>query len=706
MSFDYNKYIKTVHSSFKGVLNVEEVDEILSLPEGYGRDDPISTGKRLRLNKIDFVGNRSSDESFAYSRKFYGGVNMWVADNLKGKSTILKLIKYALTGRNSLKADMNKWIDHVYLEFSIGGNDFTVLLKFDKPRLRGILYSVDIKSIKSNSFGQSNIIFDAKDGISYEKQIQSFFFNQFSFYSLKWTQKDSAKDSNELREAGSSWVTYYKAIYLESKDVEKLFYGSQNELMFQMLLGLHLTYPINTLKVKKEIKQHELAILKITNDSLANNRQESYDFDTNLDGELIGIDEKVVKIRQELNLAGNISKLWQEHSRITSEIVRKDVETNGLRGELSELSGKVDDANSGIEVVGHERDSLSREIQKNNKKILDLQEYLELGIFFSNLDVKSCPHCSHKVTQERRKNEKETHQCSLCNSEINSNEVDEEYYGQKIEQLETDNEKYESHINMLNTKIIEDNKKAEVIKKLAVDISNRIARAEYDDDLIKQLKEVELKIKESDIDKGALDDELSRLLIEKGGIEYRIKNKAVEVADSGDFTEISRRSIEIDVLQSGIDELEQQRFKNSEQILQDLQTLILEELHSIGLKSFSKVRITNKFRLAFTQHGDELGFSDITEGEQLRVKLAFYLGLIQMDIKYNVGRHPKLLIIDTPGKEEGDKQYLQGLSEMLSFLDKKFGDEAQILVGTASRELIISDLIGKTEVTRPETYIF
>ena len=262
MKFDYPKFAKRVHANFEEYLKLDEVDKILSLPEGYGRDDPISTGKRLRIDKIFFSGDKGDDNPFEYSRKFDDGVNMWVADNLKGKSTVFKLIKFALTGKDSLKPDVRKWIDRVYLGFSIGGNEFSVLLELDKPRVHGILYSTGVDSVKRSDFSQSNIVFEARDSTGFTTQIESFFFNQFSFYSLKWTQKHSAKDSNDLVEAGSSWRTYYKSIYLESKDVDKLFFGSQNELIFQMLLGLDLTYPINRLKVKRDMAQHEIAIVK------------------------------------------------------------------------------------------------------------------------------------------------------------------------------------------------------------------------------------------------------------------------------------------------------------------------------------------------------------------------------------------------------------------------------------------------------------
>ena len=74
-------------------------------------------------------------------------------------------------------------------------------------------------------------------------------------------------------------------------------------------------------------------------------------------------------------------------------------------------------------------------------------------------------------------------------------------------------------------------------------------------------------------------------------------------------------------------------------------------------------------------------YDNIAEGEQLRAKIAFYLSLIQLDIEFNFGRHTRLLIIDSPGKEEADSKYLEGLTQVLNSIEDRYGDNLQILLG-------------------------
>jgi len=58
---------------------------------------------------------------------------------------------------------------------------------------------------------------------------------------------------------------------------------------------------------------------------------------------------------------------------------------------------------------------------------------------------------------------------------------------------------------------------------------------------------------------------------------------------------------------------------------------------------------------------------------------------MQLEIENKVGRHSRLLIIDSPAKEEGDSNYLHGFSEVLKNIESRFGNSLQILIGTAER---------------------
>ncbi|WP_186336265.1 hypothetical protein, partial [Elizabethkingia anophelis] len=198
-----------------------------------------------------------SDKIIDYCQEIYSGVNIWVADNLKGKSSIFKIIKFALTGENSLKHNISKWIDNILVVFSINDKKYTVYINNSKRQIEAALYNKEIKSYPSEGEFAEDQLFNCSTKDDFQAQLQDFFFHQFDYYSLRWTQKSSVKDSNDLLEAGASWKTYFKSIFLESKDSGELMYGAQGTKIFQMLLGLHLTSPINKLTIQKDKLMHQ-----------------------------------------------------------------------------------------------------------------------------------------------------------------------------------------------------------------------------------------------------------------------------------------------------------------------------------------------------------------------------------------------------------------------------------------------------------------
>jgi hypothetical protein len=121
-----------------------------------------------------------------------------------------------------------------------------------------------------------------------------------------------------------------------------------------------------------------------------------------------------------------------------------------------------------------------------------------------------------------------------------------------------------------------------------------------------------------------------------------------KTSDSGQ--QIKQLELKAMILEYALQGLEKQRSLTNKEIINKLEELILKEIHAFGLSSIDKVEINDKYDLVFTQNQVQESFNDLNEGEKLRVKLAFYLRLIQLDVEHNLGRHPRFLIFDSPGK--------------------------------------------------------
>ena len=196
MRFDFKKFTNELYEEYKESLTKEDIDDLLNLNDEYNRDTPISTGKLLIVDNVRIIGEKeiSANQDYSgakidFSLQFNSGVNILIADNLKGKSSVFKVIKYALTGSNSLKANIKKWIHFTFVNFSISDKKYTAYLDLSKRSLTAYLLNGFINSVEDFDIYSKEIIFEAYSESSYQEKMNDFFFNQFMYYSLKWTQK-------------------------------------------------------------------------------------------------------------------------------------------------------------------------------------------------------------------------------------------------------------------------------------------------------------------------------------------------------------------------------------------------------------------------------------------------------------------------------------------------------------------------------------
>ncbi len=706
MNFNYSSFLKELQDSFNDDLPAGLVADTLGNEDTYKRDSPISTGKNLQITRLFFEGQKITEEEqtytndrILYDRSIASGINIWVADNLKGKSSILKIIKYALTGSDSIKDNIKKWINHILLNFRIGLKEYTIYFKIE-GRLKAKLLNGTITTIAAIDESVDEPLIDVKSEIEYQTRIQEFFFNQFSYYPLKWTQKHPGKDRTDLVEAKTSWASYFKSIFLESKDFGTFIYGDQEKKIFQMLLGLELTYPINQLTVKRDLlnekkgKQnlYEQMASKKSNDVLE-------ELQKGLTEIILQLDALNEKDTQEID----INDLYTKYNVLLKEMSDRNEKILSFEENISLLRNRTRICENKIRTNNQEIGRLTSEIDKNTKKTADLQEFIEVGIFFSNLDIKRCPSCDHTVTERKKKIEKEQHKCALCSEELPGEEEvqDKEIFLEKIANLEKTNLELQRESALLLSEKqhfaaeMESNEsRLANLGKETRDQGNKTAITE-------ELKQIEaaINVEKQKVIPGSV--EKDKLIREKTILEFRIEQLKNEEA-APDAEENYDKQIEL--VNAALLKLNKARFDLGKTVITRLQELMLQEIHAFGLTSVTEIEISDKYDIRYKQDGEFITFDKASEGEQLRSKIAFYLSLIQLDIENNFGRHTRFLIIDSPGKEEGDASYLEGLSSVLKSVQSRFGDKLQILIGTAER--VLTSIVENEYITPANTYVF
>jgi hypothetical protein len=108
---------------------VEEITRSLNLTDKV----EARTAVHLRIKRLKFTGVKhlalsEEPEPFTYDQTFLPGVNvLLIPDNGVGKSSVMKTIKYALTGDYSdYETSVRSWIQRIWLQFYLDETLFTI----------------------------------------------------------------------------------------------------------------------------------------------------------------------------------------------------------------------------------------------------------------------------------------------------------------------------------------------------------------------------------------------------------------------------------------------------------------------------------------------------------------------------------------------------------------------------------------------------
>lgn len=682
MSFSYNNLKKSLSKKYSEKLPKPIIDDLLTFERGLLEN--AFPQKRLIIQRLRFNGVKN-DQPFSFDRDFQEGINLILADNLRGKSSLFKIVKYALTGDDDLAKDIKSWLKNVYVQFSLkteGGNQIiTSVLNFDKARLQGFYYNLPIDELIDKEVDSRKLVFAAENEKTFKTYVQDFFFKEFDFYHLNWTQKSPVKDKNELIEAKASWNTYYESIYLASRNSDKLAYGSQEELIFQMLLGLKYTHSINRLKVKYEMITFELAKVK---DAVRWDIEKNDTDNKALKKQFEKIEKEIEKLKSKELKDIDISAYFQERNNLTQQLNSRNVKVSELEDRRIQLTRTNANLRNSVDDIKGDIRGYQERLKKAQKSKLNLDEYLQFGIFFSNLEITVCPHCNASVKNgQTNKNETE---CYLCHEPGNIPQVDKAVYEVKIASLTAEIDGYQNQLSGLENRLLEAEKTKSSLKVDSRTIDDEVSALEkLNKDDYKRLKAIDDILNKAEQEVKVI-DRLIDLQSRKAVLEFQLSE--FETKSNTDFSsQVKELEAKLELLTEAMDALKEQRGLENQDILTNFKILLLEELRDLGITAITEVRLSETFRITYNQNSNWVNFDEISEGEQLRVKIAFYLSIIQCDIKFNAGRHPRLLIIDSPNKEEGDRTYRDGLKSLLKNVSDKFGEHMQIIIGTASREL-------------------
>jgi hypothetical protein len=255
----------------------------------------------------------------------------------------------------------------------------------------------------------------------------------------------------------------------------------------------------------------------------------------------------------------------------------------------------------------------------------DLQAHLDAmsaTAVFRRLEPKCCPRCDHTISKEKKDLESATHSCSVCGESITNSEDGEA--------IKTDLQGRVAASEAAVARTSAHKKEAE----------SELAALQAKADLLQSRLEAASKELGSAVRRHEV---ATAVAVLEGRLEE------VSIAP---VTQADDRTGELKILSAIVTETEARVKAMRDGLLTDVSARLVEYAKAFGMENLSEASLKGNASLSLVKGGVPTTYSKVTEGEKLRLKVATVLAMIEIAEARGIGRHPGLLMIDSPAAQE------------------------------------------------------
>lgn len=594
-------------------------------------------------------------EPFEFAWTFDSGLyGIGSYENFRGKSSVLEIILWALRGRCGLQPDVRAWMRTVRLDFVVGDEQLTVVFDVADGVPHGQVRSGDVLLTT----------FDGHE--SFEAAMDEVMMPRLGLTAIPaWQSTPSGEGGQAVTHA---WVTYAGALFITQRSLDNVlgdtsFSGLPGRLL-QMFVGTPWASTMVEAQVAAKGVRAELDAVRrrarVDADAHANDRKALEDA------------LRQTRIRRE-----SLPDLTQALRELAADVD----EVNVRSAAVARFQMLVNEAQT-------VRDAAASAMRDEEARRLALVEDALARRFFNAFEPTACPRCSSPVTEERHVREREAHACSVCASSLDLDALTDNLV------LATDVPAAEREAARAGTKLIGDGQGDEKGES-PVDDLVALGRALNDGDrrlqtLLGQLADEQQRLGEAServtaarsadvllTSQRAADLDIARL---EGALE-QLSRAEGRTEDSAEQLLARRERI----LRAAEDLARNRVQRAQEQLLRRVSDEILALGQQFGFEALERVTLRGNATLQVYKGGKRTFYSRCTRGEQLRLKVATAVALLRIGFTDGVGRHPGLLLVDSPGAEEAASE---NLDAMLSALRQVTSDVPylQVVVATRSPE--------------------
>lgn len=564
----------------------------------------LAQPRRLVLREIEFSGEKdgvanAGPFAFSWMALDHGLWAVLSEYNLRGKSTIIEIVRWMIRGRPSsnLQDDVRRWVHAVRLRFLLDSDEYEIVAKTQGDPI-GNLCRIRPPGAPGGE-QEKTVLADFATDSEFEAVMADFFMHAFAMDPIS-TLRQGRED--EGQSVTHSWVAFSGAMFIGT-NYEVLLgdmpvtTGLPSRLM-QMYLGVPWVSTLAAVKTAHQIVEQTVQV------SARKNEQR----------------HEATKVRI-TSLSAQLAEKRAELAKIPSN----DAVRNAIDADTTELADVRRQERAMAENVERAVAALRELTTVHQEDRRDLQTHMDAmsaTAIFRRLEPKCCPRCDHTISKAKKELESSTHSCSVCGESITSSEDGEAIKAELLERVAAS----EAALAQASAK-----------------------REEAEDGLAALQRKIDLLQRRLESASKELGSEVLRQEATKA---VAVLEGRLEEASMSSFEQADDRSGELKILSAVVTETEARVKAMRDGLLADVSARLVEYAKAFGVENLSKASLKGNATLSLVKGGTSTSYSKLTEGEKLRLKVATVLAMIEIAEDRGIGRHPGLLMVDSPAAQE------------------------------------------------------
>lgn len=564
----------------------------------------LAQPRRLVLRELEFSGVKddvANAGAFAFSWTNLGP-GLWAMlseHNLRGKSTIIEIVRWMVRGRpsNNLQDDVRRWLHAVRLRFLLDSDEYEVVATTQGDPI-GSLYRVRSSGNSGGDAGTTILAEFATDG-EFEAVMADFFMRTFAMDPIS-TWRQGGQD--EGQSITHSWVAFSGAMFIGTN--------------YEVLLG---DMPVAT-GLTARMMQMYLGVPWVSTLAAAKTAQQVVEQAVQLSARRSDQGREAAKARI-ANIRAQLAEKRAELANIPSDQAVRDA-INADAAELAEVRRLERAMVERLERAATALRQTNAAYQEDRRDLQAHMDAMSATAVFRRLEPKCCPRCDHMISKEKKDLESSTHSCSVCGESITNSEDGEAIKTELQERVVA----CEAAVGRASANKEEAESEFAALQGKADLLQSRLEGAS---------KELSSAVRRQEV-----------------ATAVAVLEGRQEEASIAPVTQADDRTSELKILSAVVTETEARVKAMRDGLLTDVSARLVEYAKAFGMENLSEASLKGNAALSLVKGGVPTSYSKVTDGEKLRLKVAAVLAMIEIAEARGIGRHPGLLMIDSPAAQE------------------------------------------------------